>query len=175
MDKQRILFLTSASRLTLFIILISLATSGLYYTKKYNDNTPTTATVIRHVSDRDTDGDTNFYLILSNDKYGEFDILVSATTWSKFKDGNQGTFNISEFDIRQNTWMNTVMFGTMFLIMLIIFYLVLSILYYINPNDNLIVFMRSQLREVNQRDVIRRFPDDPRMFPNSWPKKTVGA
>lgn len=175
MKRQRILFLNSVPNFVLFVLMVSASLIGHQYTNKYMADTPTSGTVLRHVSSPGTNGNTNFYIVMSNRQYGEFDILVSAATWSKFKDGEHATFGLSEFDIRQNMWKNTVMIGSMILIWLTLIYLLLSVLYYTNPNDNLIVFIRSQLRGVHWSEAIKRFPNDGRYRPNSWPQESAAT
>jgi len=85
------------------LFLISLAFSRYYKkTDDYMRFRDVPVTVMSHQVGRNH----SLYLIVRNEKWGTFDILVDPTTYNTQKDGNQTCFSLREFDIKQTPQKN---------------------------------------------------------------------
>jgi|GEM_PF-2741144 len=91
------------------VILFAISALAAKYFDKYNEYLkyqPVLVKIEGHVVGQYN----SLYLIVSNKKWGTFDILVSPTTYYKLKKGDKTVFKLREMDIRQTPKKNLIWF-----------------------------------------------------------------
>lgn len=113
-----------------FTIIIFSLTFYVTATNDYMKYRPVNVKVIDH---HESKGRYNsvLYLIVHNDKWGKFDIIVGPTDFHTLKKGDEATYKLREVDIKQTTFKNAVyFFGQTILWVCCGLYIVLSLIYY---------------------------------------------
>lgn len=171
---KRILFLSSWSRFALFIFLIGYVIIAFTITHGYTTRVSTPVDIVGRVKPvAMDDGAVSYVIIAKNPTHGTFSISATAAAYHKAGYTRRMNFMLSQFDIKQSNFKDMLNVSAAFACSAIVVFLILSVLYYYDPNDQMIIFVRTMMRGGYWATHIKRFPNDPRGIPHSWPQKNV--